>query len=474
MSSSGLGMRQRSERSWIATSKFPFFPEAADAVPKQDQAEDGAKPDAKEGNLQSTKMEAKDDCAPEQRGKETTVAPKMMSKEAKRGTLLWAPIGWPGSRTLAHSDVRHEGDEYGHILGSAELKAWRSQDQEGNKYSFEGGDVESKAKEEAKVEDVDAGLLEIDGSSAGWRESIRHHFREPMRCEVRERMVRVVCKVRFLPDCGQEPKDIYHTMRTITPKHVVVLPTHGQSAAESVLMKHFEHGVPLEGGPHLQLHRCDPKEPSLRFPLAGLKRKIQFNAEMWQNISFMKTSDDIKVARIHSVLCPPPKTAGPRLLELGPIETDADGGTNGTGVADNSADLPSVQDGVGTGAQEAPAKNAGGLADVKDRLPRHGALFIDLSPDCGLSLSSVKEQLRGTEWTRGDVEFCPPRAQSSCSWSSRVLATDGKAALGWAAKQQQDGSSEREGGVPVLRIEGVPSEQFFRARGALYQRCALV
>lgn len=459
-----------------STEQVPFFPEAADASLKHDQAEEGAKPEAKEGGLEA-KVEAKDDGIPEQGVKEKKAAPKLAPKDAKRGTLLWAPIGWPGSRTLAHSDVRHEGDEYGHVLAGPELKAWRSQDQEGNKYSFEGIEAEGKAKDEAKVEDVDAALLEVDASSAGWRESLRHHFREPMRCEVRERMVRVVCKVRFLPDCGQEPKDIYNTMRIITPKHVVVLPTHGQSVAESVIMKHFEHGLPLEGMSAMQVHHCDSKEPSLRFPLVGVKRKIQFNPEMWQKISFMKTSDDIKVARIHSVVCPPPpKTAGPRLLELGPLENDADGVVNGAGGADNSADVPSALEGADV-ATEVPGKTGGGLAEVKDRLPRQGALFIDLSADCGLSLSSVKEQLRGTEWTRGDVEFCPPRAQSSSSWSSRVLAADGKAALGWAAKRQRDGNGangEQEGGVPVLRIEGVPSEQFFRARAALYQRCALV
>lgn len=50
------------------------------------------------------------------------------------GPLL-IPIGWPMSRTFAQQETRAERDDYGDVLTAAELKAWRSQDQEGNKYS---------------------------------------------------------------------------------------------------------------------------------------------------------------------------------------------------------------------------------------------------------------------------------------------------------------------------------------------------
>merc|ERR1719491_2724809 len=69
--------------------------------------------------------------------KEEQAAMKQALKEAKSGQgQLWMPVGWPVSRTLTHNEGRIGGDEYGHTLTAAEQKAWKTADQEGNKYNF--------------------------------------------------------------------------------------------------------------------------------------------------------------------------------------------------------------------------------------------------------------------------------------------------------------------------------------------------
>jgi len=73
-----------------------------------------------------------------------------------------------------------------------------------------------------------------------------------------------------------------------------------------------------------------------------------------------------------------------------------------------------------------------------------------------------------------------------------VLSTSGGALLGWAAPAPQTQGAESSAadaqpvasvavagraasiGPQVLRLEGLPGEDFFTARRALYKRCTLV
>ncbi|CAE8595351.1 unnamed protein product, partial [Polarella glacialis] len=164
---------------------------------------------------------------------------------------------------------------------------------------------------------------------------------------------------------------------------------------------------------------------------------VQFSNEIWPSLRFLKTQDGIRVARVRAT--PAPLSADPRILELC--------------VAD-----PSVE--------------AAG-----SRLPRAPALFLGLGQE-PLRLSGLKEALRTSEWSRDDteVEFQGPAMQTGRPWSARVLtAGSGTAAVGWAGSGRREGGGGSDTGAgPVLRLEGVPSEEFFMARAALYKRCAII
>merc|ERR1712228_378018 len=103
-----------------------------------------------------------------------------------------------------------------------------------------------------------------------------------------------------------------------------------------------------------------------------------------------------------------------------------------------------------------------GVESSASRLPREGCLFIGLG-DQDVDLSSLKEQMRSSD----AVDFQAPEAQASRPWSSRTLVADGAVALGWTS-----GANSRD--CATLRVEGMPGDQFFRARRALYKNCALV
>eukprot|EP00747_Dinoflagellata_sp_TGD_P224647 gnl/TRDRNA2_/TRDRNA2_97377_c0_seq1.p1 gnl/TRDRNA2_/TRDRNA2_97377_c0~~gnl/TRDRNA2_/TRDRNA2_97377_c0_seq1.p1 ORF type:complete len:691 (-),score=169.87 gnl/TRDRNA2_/TRDRNA2_97377_c0_seq1:46-1968(-) len=376
--------------------------------------------------------------------------PPSTTKEAKGGgAALWAPVGWPQCRILSHTDARPEGDEYGHLLGAAELKSWKSQDQEGNKYGFAsaGDEDEGAAGDTAAADDEDANATAALSSAQDlmgldWRDSLRVHFREPMRFEVRDRTVRVACRVRFLPETSQEPKDLHLLVSTMAPKHVVLLPAGKNTSPASAVMKHIRHGQLAGGNAAPRVHSFDTKVMPLRLPLMNLKRKVQFTPEFWERMSFLRTSNDVRVARVCA----------------------------SAGVTANSA---SAEDPAGAavqlGVEALPEKDATALEE--DAIPRGGALFLSVGKE-PLSLSGLREQLRQAGWA-GDAkgaEFHGPMVvpgQPARPWSARVLSADGKAVLGWTV-------ARKERGFPVLRVEGAPGDQFFQARAALYQRCAVV
>lgn len=373
-------------------------------------------------------------------------------------TTLWSPPGWPGSRTLPHSEVRGEGDAYGHFLAPVELKAWKAQDQGSEKYGqnpAEGGeDTEGgQIKEEAmKMEEEASGGLEF----ADWRDSLRVHFPEPMSTEVRERAIRVSCRIRFLPDTTMEPQDLYMLIRTIGPKHVVFLPTADDFVTGEVIAKRFQHSN-LDGAPHPEIHVMMPTDPMLELALRTPKRRLQFSTEVWPKLSFFKTLDGVRVARVRTELNS--ELASERgLLELGACQKP-----NSRPKAEESA------------PDENPPESLSIAAE--DRLPRSGAVFVAVG-DEPLTLSAWKDHLCRAEWACDvPVEFRQPRAQTSRPWSARVLDVGGKAVLGWkqAPRPAKNGKAVDPGASPqVLRLEGVPGEEFYAARAALYRRCALV
>mmetsp|Transcript_112966 Transcript_112966/g.364716 ORF Transcript_112966/g.364716 Transcript_112966/m.364716 type:complete len:883 (-) Transcript_112966:346-2994(-) len=438
--------------------KLPFLPaelvqpKAEDMVPPkpEDAHEPAVDTNAKRKDVGSVKLEP--------------LAAPMLRTAAKQqkaiaGTL-WSPLGWSTSRTLAHSEWRSEGDEYGHLLSAAELKAWRAQDQEGNKYSTGGAgfggaaadhvDGDQVKEETTKVED-EGPPSGLDGV-AEWRDSLRVHFREPMHCEVRERTVRVACRVHFLPDSTLEPKDLYTMMSLIAPKHLVLLPAASDVATGPIIEKTLQCSRLVDGAAAPEIHVLQSEDPSLQFPLRGVKRKAQFLPEAWPALRFLRAAEGVRVACARVAPGQPPDGLEPRVLELGSC-----------GAADDVA-------------------SAGGRPA---RLPRSASLLVGMGQE-PLSLSSLKEQLRGTEWAGDtvDIEFQEPGPHVARSWSARVLMSGGRATLGWAGGGQQSGgeggrrrsdaSSTGRRSNTVLRLEGMPSEEFFMARAAIYRRSALV
>lgn len=394
---------------------------------------------------------------------------KLLAKEATRAAqgAFWSPFGWPLSRTMSHWEGRCEGDEYGHILMPAELKAWRSQDQESNNISFgfidlnDSGKVSTK-EEATKIEggvDEDMPSSKVETSDTQWREQMKLHFSEPMHCEVRDRTVRVVCRVRLLPKPGQEPKDVYTLLQTIAPKRIVLLPTAGEATPEAGLTRHFRYSQTLEGMSAPEIHSLDATKPSPKFPVHGVKRRFQFEASTWKNLSFLKAgAEGVRVARVRVT---PSAGADPRMPEL------------------RSCEAPTGMLALGDGSDSGMTNGSDGALNVADRLPRAGALFLPRS-GATTSLSSLKEHLLNSESAEGVVEFRAPQPNARRPWSSRVLVADDRATLGWISPKHQgtkEGSKEdSENAVAgrVLRIEGLPSEPFFKARAALYKRCVLV
>merc|ERR1719330_755438 len=138
-------------------------------------------------------------------------------------------------------------------------------------------------------------------SLGDWRDSLRLHFPEPTRTEVRERAVRVSCRIRFLPETTMEPKDLYMLVRTTGPKHVVLLPTADEFVTGDVLTKQFQHSN-LDGALHPKIHVLMPSDPMLELALRVPKRRLQFSSEVWPKLSFFKTLDGVRVARVRTVL----------------------------------------------------------------------------------------------------------------------------------------------------------------------------
>ena len=149
---------------------------------------------------------------------------KKEKKESRETVLargaLWSPLGWPNSRTAAFQEARAESDQYGQLLTAGELRLWRAQDQEGTK---------------ADAQPLVSGLMLEREEAVEWRESLREHFREPMQCEVREKMlgarmpfhcvhlkclriVKVNLKIRFLPDNTLEAADLTNLLQLASPR----------------------------------------------------------------------------------------------------------------------------------------------------------------------------------------------------------------------------------------------------------------
>eukprot|EP00438_Fugacium_kawagutii_P003302 Skav201133 [mRNA] locus=scaffold2860:71061:74234:+ [translate_table: standard] len=170
-----------------------------------------------------------------------------------------------------------------------------------------------------------------------------------------------------------------------------------------------------------------------------------------------KSPDGIRVARLRG-------SADAAKPELGPLEVDLE--ETSPPKLPRQGELGTWDLGGGTSCDE---------VEVQPK----GALFLGMGHDA-LHLSALKESLLGAEWsTEVEMAFRAPPGQRP--WSSRILSL-GKAAVGFKNGPERalasDGFVEHmdkaAGAAEPLRLEGMPSEEFFLARAALYKRCAIV
>jgi len=276
-----------------------------------------------------------------------------------------------------------------------------------------------------------------------YRDVLRLHFQEPMHCEVRDRTVRVACGISFIPELTQDPRDLTALIKLMAPRHVVFLPSADADLGLGLQLKKELRYARLPAGTRTpEVHCLAPSGAPLSLALRSLKRRIQFNNELWQKMSFLRTSDGVRVARVRAEPATAAEGSEARVLELAPAVLQA--------TADANA----------------------GTDEVGSSLPREGALFLGLAKD-PLSLSGLKEQMQDGDWAADVADFKPPNELASRPWSSRILVADKSVALGWVTKDRVNGAGNG-GTTSVLRVEGVPGSHFFKARAALYRSCALV
>ncbi|CAK9052951.1 unnamed protein product [Durusdinium trenchii] len=271
----------------------------------------GEDPKVKEEGKTEVKSEVKAELKikEERKEKKGNKETKESTLAAAKGNVLWSPLGWPSSRTAAFQEQRTESDQYGQILTEAELRLWKVQDQEGNK--------QSQSHAEGRIPSmVFTGIEVAKEEAAEWRESLREHFREPMHCEVREKIVKVNCKIRYLPDNTLEPADLTNLLQLASPRHVVLLPSRGNTSTGDMLKAYFEFSTqPEMNRPAPEVHILRPKDFPLQLALRSSKRKMQITNDLWPQISYMKSLDGVRVARLRGLT----DVAKP---ELGPLDID--------------------------------------------------------------------------------------------------------------------------------------------------------
>jgi len=385
-----------------------------------------------------------------------------------QAATFWSPFGWSNSRTLSHNEVRPEADEYGHLLTSTEVRTWKAQDQGSETYGLV-GDGDEKSKDPAstagptgnavKTEPVDDDPLGVSGD---WRESLRIHFPEPMKTEIRERMVRVACRVRFLPETTMDLKDLYMMLRVICPKHVVMLPASDDSVAGQSIAKQFRYARPQQV-PSPEMHVMDDQEERVDLTVQVKKRKLSLSQELLPRLRFFKSQHGAKVARLRARL---PEAGSEHFIELAPCN---DSGGPSPSSSSSAAVVVAVAE-TEAEVEERPAK-----------LPRHGALLLSQQTNAPLNLSSLQDQLRKAGWSRDDVQVDFRKPRPGRSWSSRILETSGGSFLGWTSIVPSGASGPAEkvplsqaSAMPMLSLEGVPGEDFFTARRVIYKKCALI
>merc|ERR1711920_975140 len=112
----------------------------------------------------------------------------------------------------------------------------------------------------------------------------------------------------------------------------------------NLLEKHFQVSKLPGGFSAPEIHSLDAEDPVLEFALRGTKRRAQFVPEVWPKLSFLKTADGVRVARIRAALNAPRDGVDARILELGSCNEDT---AEKTDTKDSIKQLPRSRMGKG-------------------------------------------------------------------------------------------------------------------------------
>jgi len=221
-------------------------------------------------------------------GMKTRVAPGTAQKSLdvgihpKAGDTFFEPQGWQG-KTFIHSDLRKEVDDYGQILTKTEIIAWQSASEDADGEN----DVRKNRKGDSKM---DKEVFYIDENpkdgKKNWLHDLRIRFGEPMRCEVRQKVVKVACKVLYHSFNAHDHRDTRALIMKMRPQQLVILPTMVECEFEALQSTR----VPI----HFL-------SAPLTLPWRPLKRRAFFEKDLWEKLAFQKLEDGSKVCSVTAI-----------------------------------------------------------------------------------------------------------------------------------------------------------------------------
>jgi len=228
-------------------------------------------------------------------GMKTRVAPGTAQKSLevtlhpKAADTFFEPQGWQG-KTFIHSDLRKEVDDYGQILTKKEIEAWQaaSEDAAGGEPGNVGESKPSRKVDSKKhmKEEVAYYSLDENPNEKNWLHDLRIRFGEPMRCEVRKKVVKVACKVLYCSFNAHDHRDTRALIMKMRPQQVVVLPTTVECEYEALQSTR----VPI----HFL-------STPLTLPWRPLKRRAFFDKDLWEKLAFQKLECGSKVCSVTAI-----------------------------------------------------------------------------------------------------------------------------------------------------------------------------
>ena len=349
--------------------------------------------------------------------------------------------------------------DYGEQLNSLEVDTWRAHAEmaelgaarEATAQAAMGGRVKTERGVKGELYGTDGQMIKGDhpdddfsrikgelggGTAVGaaadsfdWRRDLQVRFGEPMRVEVRERMIKVACKIKLISRLEGHAASVHRRefLAAVQPIHLVMLPTRNLHDLQVVSMmcerKFYPTQEDIVPGIGDEDRGSLPTPSSISFSLSGEKKWLSIDPSAAGALEFKTLArSSVRVSKLD------------RTAIVGPM--------------DPFPELIQVPSGDFVDYVVAPV----GEASVK-RQRTDSSLLLSTEPfRLGHFARAVKEALKDAT-----VEFV------STERSGRALSVshDGMEVIVTAARQV--GAD-----CPVIEIIGTPSPCFYKVRQALY------